>query len=404
MNMTHCIEWLSIRKAVLACLIFLLSACSTLPASRDGEIENSRKTLEAIVAQSKPQFGPSPDIPEPDSLHALTDEQLADFRTFLDAPSRSRTPMQKRVYDYLESITSNFNYYEATLPASKALETLSGNCMSLAVLTTALANAAGLDLGYRLMEDVPVFEYQGTTVVKGQHLSTVLYQPDWEAAAENRTLKRPGLQVDYFRSARTRVVANADKADYLAMYYQNLAVENLTKGLLDNAFWYSLESLRYNPLHAHAINTLAIIHRRLGDLDQAERLYLHGLSVAGNDLSLLRNYHALLTVQARDEEAAKIQRLLERQDDASPFRWIALAIDAEQENDFNSAIHYYQRALDLAPYMHEIQLGIALANYRAGRLKTAENALEEAIALVPAPATRNLYEAKLRMLTKELQN
>lgn len=390
---------------VLPCLLLLLVACSTTAPSRQAMVDESRRALDAILADSAGAFEPQPELPSPRDLHALAPEQLADFLAYVEDPLRNHIPRHQRVYDYLKTITDQFDYYEQTLPASAALARRSGNCMSLAVLTSALAQAAGIEIGYRLMEDVPVFEYQGNTVVKGVHLSTILYEAGW-TPPESGVLfvRRPGLQVDYFPSARATHVANVDEPAYLAMYYQNVAVENLERGNLDLAYWNALEALHYDPVHAPAINTLAIAHRRKGELLQAERLYRHGLAYTDDNLGLLRNYRALLVSQHRDDDARELTRLLEKRDDASPYRWLDLAYQAEKEADYDSAVRYYARALKLAPYMHEVQLGMALANYRAGHLLEAEHALEEAIALVPAPATRRLYETKLRLLNAEMAN
>ena len=391
-------------RLLLVSVTLFVTACSTAPVSRQ-YLANQQDVLVDIINESKPAFGKRPDITPPEQLHTLTDSQLDDFFAYLNAPERNHIPRHQRVYDYLKTLTDSFDYYEQTLPASNALAMKSGNCMSLAVLTTALAQAAGIEIGYRLMEDLPVFEYQGQTVIKGVHLSTILYRAGWTPPDNDvGFVRRPGLQVDYFPSSRTTMVANVAANDYMAMYYQNVAVEFLEMNQVDTAFWYAVESLSYKPIQAEALNTLAVVHRRKGELKQAEQIYQFGLANVKDKLGLLRNYHALLTFQGRTQDADAIAQQLELMDDSSPFHWLALAHDAELENDFDSAIRYYRKVLDQAPYMHEVHLSIALANYRAGHLVAAEQALSKAIDAVPAPDTRNLYQAKRELLAREMMN
>lgn len=391
--------------ALLAAILVLLStSCATSLPDRQ-ELAARQQALSRLVQESMPAFGDRTEIPSPESLHRLSPDQLAEFKAYLDAPTRNHIPRHQRVFDYLKQITDQFAYFENTLSASEALASKTGNCMSLAVLTTALAQAAGIDIGYRLMEDLPVFEYQGSTVIKGVHLSTILYQADWTPPANDVLfVRRPGLQVDYFPSNRTTMVANSDARDYMAMYYQNIAVELVAQNNLPEAFWYAVEALSYNPFHAPAINTLAVINRRHGQVAEAEAIYRFGIENVRDNLSLMRNYHALLVSTGKTDAARELAARLERVDDSSPFHWLALAHEAELDNDFAAAIRYYDRVIEQAPYMHEVHLSLALANYRLGDLTAAERALEKAIGAVSETETKSLYQRKLGVLNREISS
>jgi Tfp pilus assembly protein PilF len=344
-------------------------------------------------------------IATPTDLHTLTPAQLADFRAWMEDPDAHRVPRHQRLFDYLQKITHEFTYYGATTSASNALLQRNGNCMSLAVLTTALAEAAGIEIGYQLMEDTPVFEYEGSLVVKGVHLRTILYDPAWTPPVfKSLLLVRSGLQVDYFPSARERFVANVSRERYLAMFYQNVAVEALEAGDIDKAYHHALAALDYDPDSAPAINTLAIAHRRAGALDRAEALYLHGIAHADDKLSLLKNYQALLLFKGRTEEARDIANRLEAMDDPSPYNWLHLAQSAERDSDFAAAARYYRRAIEKAPYLHEAHLGLALAHYQQGKFSDAKLAMQDAVDKVVKPATRRLYETKLHLLEQQMAN
>ena len=74
-----------------------------------------------------------------DSAHALTARQQEDFLAFYRDPRIAHVPAHKRVYNFLEKVTNNFTYQDGTFTAAVTFDQRRGNCMSLAVLTTALA-------------------------------------------------------------------------------------------------------------------------------------------------------------------------------------------------------------------------------------------------------------------------
>jgi tetratricopeptide (TPR) repeat protein len=350
------------------------------------------------------RFGLRPEIPTPEELHQLTPEQEADFLTYFNHPSRAAVTPHRRLFQYLENLVGEFQYDPDTRSATDVLLYRGGNCLSLAIVTTALAQLADIAVGYQLMADQPVFEYQGSVVIKGVHISTLLYNPEWLAVAGTTEALRlsPGMRIDYFPELRGRFLANIDNSGYLAQYYDNIASGAIARGDYATAYWYLLEALNHVPDHGASLNMLAVVNRHAGDLATAEGIYRYGIAHADDKLSLLKNYHTLLTTSGRGAEAEEIQSQLDTMNDPSPLHWLQLARASHEAGDWNSAIRYYQRVLRLAPYMHEVQLGLALSYYAAGELNQAENALQEAVKQANRVSTRNLYKAKLLSLRGDL--
>jgi tetratricopeptide (TPR) repeat protein len=400
-------DYRGLRMVLLLTGSMLLTACashSALDSSTPevADLATSSLTTTVFRYQTAGAFAARPLIPDATALHRLTPAQLRALQDYLNAPENIHLLMHERVFNYLKLLTDTFAYYGETLSASEALARQSGNCLTLAILTTALAEAAGVEIDYQLLQDVPVFEYEGRLVVKGVHLRSILYQQGWTPPIFNNLfVQRPGLKVDYFPSERERFMANVKRAGYLAMYYHNRAVEALEAGRLNEAYWFALEALQFDPNDAAAINTLAITHRRAGLLERAEALYQQGLAIADDKLLLLKNYRVLLEFQGRRAEARQLAKQLESFDDPSPYHWLQLAQLAESEQDYATAARYYHRVIDMAPYMHEAHLGLALADYHLGRLPSAVSALREAVKQAAKPATRRLYEAKLAALQRE---
>ena len=375
-------------------ILCLLSGCSTLqPAAVDDEATS----LDLHTSL----FGERPDIVTVSQIHSLTEEQQrAVFSYFLD-PKRLATPAHKRVYDYLALETSRFNYRGDTYVAAEALETLSGNCLSLAILTTSLAQLADVDIDYQLMDSDPVFQSAGNIIRRSRHVRSVLIAPTWKSPEGNAaflSFGRPSIKVDYFPSETDRMIGHVRDSEYTAMYYQNVAADALEDNDLSQAYWLLMESLKFSPLSPESLNMLAIVFDRADDPRKSEEIYLYGIEHATRQVSLLRNYGKFLERGGRFTEAEQINARLAQLDDPNPFDWIFAGQEAYGNGDYTEAIEWFEKSAALAPYLHESYFGLARTYFRLGEFAQAEYALEQAIEHAARSSTRQLYEAKLAAL------
>lgn len=380
--------------ALVSIAIFSLSACTVF------EQDTPQLPIVALTSLVSP-FGPKPVMVSPQELHYINPAQAQDFLSYFESPAHAQTPGYLRLADYIVRRVESFEYNADTLTAEQVLQSNSGNCLSLAIMTTALARLVGVRMNYQLMDDEPVFEFNGSTVVKGVHVRSKLMNSAWNQAKAPMNSPR-GISIDYFPTGRARFISNLGEQDYYAMYYRNLAVESLQDNDFNSAYWLSMESLKYAPEHADALNMLAVIHRRIGRIEAAEQVYLYAIAQAEDKLALLKNYRLLLLSQNRLEEAQIIASRLASMEDPSPFNWYHLARDSYEEGAYERAISYYNKALELAPYLHEARLGIALCHYAMGRIDKADAALLAAIENANNNRSRQRYKEKLYALRDEV--
>lgn len=375
----------------------LLAGCAGLEHSPRDNTTAVQNEKPALSFESN-LFGEPPDIIDVDDIYHLSAEQQEAFLTYFNHPARQGIPEHRRVYEYLESITMNFGYKGDTYAAAEALNNSSGNCLSLAILTTALAKLAGVETGYQLVDSAPVFESQGSVIFRGQHVRTKLLEPLKERMEWGLVVHRGGLLVDYFPSAGDRFVSNLSPAQYHAMYYNNLASEAISRNDYNYAFWLLRKVLELTPDNPGAINSMAILHRRAGDPGRSEEIYKYGITHLSSKATLLRNYRVLLMDQQRIEEAENINKRLAELKEPSPFDWLHAAQDAYDNGDFRDALAFYERAVEIAPYLHESYAGMAKAHYMLGNRVSARRELKNAQKFSQQKSVQLLYQAKLTAL------
>ena len=277
--------------------------------------------------------------------------------------------------------------------------------MSLAILTTALAKLANVEIRYQLIDSSPVFEKGDNVVERGVHVRSKLYS---ETNTEDQKAGAfysfgSGLIVDYFPSDTKRFLGNLTMQQFIARYYRNLAIEFLQNKDYSKSYWYTLKSFEFAPTAPDGINLMAVIYKRVGKDQYAEEIYKYGIETSENKLSLLKNYRYLLVEQNRHAEAKKIRNAITSYDDPSPFSWLNLADAALMSGDAEEAYWYYKKAVELAPYLQYGYLGLAKVFFSQGEYDKTEAMLLSAQERNYAHANDSLYAAKLSALAK-IQN
>ncbi len=390
--------------ALTLTLLCLIAACTTAPVEIPlVDLTIIEDAKESFPALNSDKFGEPIKLESEKDILTLSAQQKREFLSYYNDYSLVNKPGHQRLYEYLQTIGEKFEYGNFTSNAKATLANSTGNCMSLAVLTTALARVADIEIKYQLVNRVPIFQEYGNVVFNAQHIRSIIYEPqrDFDTTV---TVWRNKAIIDYYPSNSTFVNGFVSDTEFLAMYYRNLAAEALAKDKNNRAYWLLKRSLEFEPENSEAINSLAIIHRRVGATDKAEELYKYGIKNAQNKIVLLKNYQILLLAQNRLTDADRIAKELENLEDLNPFNWLLAANEAFDEENYTVAIKLYKKSITLAPYLHQGHFGIAKSEYQRGNLKASRMALEEALEQAFDHDSKSIYEAKLAVLSKERHN
>lgn len=325
----------------------------------------------------------------------LTQEQQKEFLFTVDQHIANGLAPHNALSEVLTERLANFTYYGETYDATTAIRLNKGNCMSLAILTTAYAKLIGLDFSYRKVSTLPVFTKKDDVILSSSHVQTIIYDPNFIADKNVFYLSNPAVVIDYFPSKSHRSGRKFSLETFLAMYYKNIAADALADKDLNKSFLYANKAYHLDTNNIETINLLAVIHRRSGDLHTAEAIYKAGLNKGQTNIALLSNYIMLLKSQHRMDEVNTLQDKLNQLDDPDPYQWLGEAYTAKNIGNIKQAEIYFKKALVKAPYLNQAYMGLYKIYLKQNKLKKAQTMLVKALEWTYELDERKLYKYKL---------
>src|SRR5690606_15562932 len=122
------------------------------------------------------------------------------------------------------------------------------------------------------------------------------------------------------------------------------------------------------------------------------------LDVSVNKATLMSNYAMLKFGAGETEQAEEILQSLRELEEFDPYLWFLLGQTATSKQQYEEAVSYFTKAAEQAPYVHQLQLELAMALYRNQQFDKAGEVLAAAAELAPTEGTRQRYDAKLQAL------
>jgi tetratricopeptide (TPR) repeat protein len=223
--------------------------------------------------------------------------------------------------------------YDAAMTrnAAQAFEARAGNCLSLVIMTAALAKEMGLQVRYHSAWAEEAWSRTGNTYFRSGHVNITLGSRSVDMGAA--VPEMGSITVDFLppqegrSSMRTEIIS---EADVIAMYMNNRSAEALVQGKLDDAYWWAREAMMQSPGFLSAYNTLAVVYRRHGNLANAEQVFRHVLAHEPNNTRAMFNLAQLLDQTGRQGEARSLKIRLAQLEPTPPFYYLILGIAARQ--------------------------------------------------------------------------
>ncbi|MRW87325.1 tetratricopeptide repeat protein [Pseudoduganella sp. FT26W] len=294
--------------------------------------------------------------------------------------------------------------YDAALTrtAAETFEARAGNCLSLAIMTAALARELDLPILFQQVEMDEVWSRAGNLYFASNHVNLSLGRPITKQSPYMTDLvdQANTLTVDFVPiSPNSREAARPlTEQTVLAMYLNNRAAELLSAGQVDDAYWAARKATEIDPLFTNAYNTLGVIYQHHDNQPEAEQALRYALSQAPDNTIYLSNLAQTLENASKMDEAAVLRARLAQLEPYPPFYFFNQGQEAMKLGDYHRARAMFQRELDRVPDYHEFHFWLALANYQLGNLRAANLHMAQAMENSTTRGDHDLYSAKLDRL------
>jgi Tfp pilus assembly protein PilF len=262
-------------------------------------------------------------------------------------------------------------------------------------MTAAFAKEMGLNVTFGQIYLPPTWSRSGDIYVMIGHVNLTLGQRFSEVGPHYYQSDK--LTIDFLppsevRGLRTRVIG---EKTIVAMYMNNRAVESMTDGQLDDAYWWAREAVLQDPKFTSAYNTLGAIYQRHGDLKSAERVLSYALAREPRNTRVMSNLAPVYDALGRTADANALRIEMAQLEPDPPFSYFNHGLGAMSRGDYQLAKAMFAKEVDRAPYYHEFHFWLAAACARLGELDLAREQMALAIENSPTRRARDIYAAKL---------
>ncbi|ALO43722.1 tetratricopeptide repeat protein [Pseudoalteromonas phenolica] len=374
-------------------ITFLLTGCNSTQSKSEEKV-----AIPSPISLANHALFKLEPVPNEKEIFSLPKAEQAKFLEKYNQLILKGVRADTAISQYLESSIDGFTYDGETLTATDALSKQAGNCVSLAILTQAYANLAGIETSFREVSTYPIFKKEQDLLLVSSHFNTKLFAPKDDAEEKDWIeIIRKGTVVDYFPQQNTFYVGNAHYPSLVAKFYANLASEALIKGNFDLSYSLANEAFKFTPHNPELINLLAIQHRRVGDTDTAKKLFEFATEHKLVSSNLIASYRFLANQLGDTVLVDKLEVELEKTA-KTPFDFLQIAIKATNKAQFSKAKRLLNAVIKHYPYLPEPHFELAKIYYLQNHHDLAKVALEEAIKMSDSQEKTGMYEAKLKSL------
>ena len=299
---------------------------------------------------------------------------------------------------------SDFNLLyraDANSVAQTTFENRSANCLSLSIMTYALARELGFGARFQHIEIPEYWTRREGQRLLNSHINLQILPKQNRAFVE---LTRQGFEVDFDAQA----IKKHDKRTLLSqsqivgLFYNNKGSDALLHRQDKRAYAYFRAGYLADPNQAHLLANLGYLYRLSGLYKLAERVYLQAIEVDENNLTAWQNLAFLYRHTNQNEKALTIWARVARQRANNPFYHLSLGDEAFENQDWPAALSYYRKALSLDKSLHEVFFGLAKTYYEMGQIKRSEHFLILARKKSRSQEEQDIYAGKIEFLRRRV--
>lgn len=287
---------------------------------------------------------------------------------------------------------------ESTRTAAEAFDARSGNCLALVLMTAAFAKEVGLTVRYQQVVGTEAWSRADQLYIGIGHVNLRVDEPAGRFTFPYSEAN--SMVIDFLPSvdARTLNTTFIGERTVIAMYMNNRAVETLTAGQIDAAYWWAREAIRTDPNMLSSYVTLGVIYRRHGQPAWAEAALSRVAEREPNNVYAMSNRILALRDLGREAESAALAKRLEQLDPQPPFKYFNEGLAAYRAGKVDVARRLFAKEVARAPYHHEFEYWLAVTYADLNDMERATIHLRRAQDVSTTRKDHDLYAGKLERL------
>ncbi len=324
----------------------------------------------------------------PYQLDAVSRERILDCVGFSGSEALRLMQLRDCVINRPAKISYNGTL---TLDAAGCLELREGNCFALTNLFIGAAREAGLRSYYVMVEDVITNRSAGQQVFHINHIVSGVI------------VNSGHRMVDFIPDSREyHVRTTLSDIEAAGLYYNNLGANLMISGDLDGAGYLLGVAERLYPDSYQVQNNLGLLHRRRGDLEEAQQAFEKAFSLARFPDLIMGNLLALYRDTGQADRAEDLRQQLSRVSRRNPYLYLALARESLRGKEYQQALDHLAAARRIdhripAIYALESEIWETLDNPR--RLKRAQKKLARLLELEGGSGASEMAEEITRTVS-----
>lgn len=312
-------------------------------------------------------------------------------------PSAKMESLVRSIFDYSELDLLYFG--SANTSASETFAKRAANCLSMSIMTFAMAKEAGFVAKF---QNVMIPEYwtrrDGYSLLNG-HINIVLSPPERSGVIK---LFDTDYEVDFDpQNARKHFPKRFINTHHvMAMFYNNKGADALVNKEYDKAYAYFRAGLLIYPEFDSTWVNLGVLYRTKGLMKPAEKSYLNAIALDQENLTAWENLAFLYQATDNKKQSREILAMVNQRRNDNPYYHFILGEQALDRGRWQLALSHYREALKLDKSKHEIYFGLAKAYYEIGDVSRSQSYLKIAQRKSHNRHDQQRYQGKLNLLGK----
>ena len=378
--------------------LFVLS-CSSLFGCASTEPVVAKNPYPALHDHLFPSYASFPIETEEEVFALEEDAQLFVDQAVFDL-GRKTTNVKGLISSIFDHSEMGLLYRSnANSVASETFYNRSANCLSLSIMTYAMAKHAGYDATFYEV-DIPEYwtRRDGFSFLNGHVNLTINVPKDPLVTNIGPSSADVDFDPQMIRTHFPRVPVT--KSLVLSMFYNNKGADALIANSYTRAYSYFRAAAVLSPQLQQSWVNLGVLYRMVDAFKAAEQSYRFALNLDDKNLTAWDNLSILYYHQGFLEKSAEIKARVEAQRKENPFYHFILGEQALDDGEFANALEHFQRALRLDNTRHEVLFGLAKSYYELGDINNAERYIKRAIQFAPNLQDENRYMSKLSTIAR----